>query len=79
MDNQQWRAYHALRKVAQMEGITVQQVIRNIDDAIREAYSSAKDENNQEVLKRWKEVPCEGELPTALELVAYLGEKCYAE
>ena len=79
MDNQQWRAYHALRKVAQMEGISVQQVIRNIDDAIREACSSAKDENNQEVLKRWKEVPCEGELPTALELVVYLGEKCHAE
>ena len=79
MDNQQWRAYHALRKVAQMEGISVQEVVQNIDDAIKEAYSTTKDENNQEVLKRWKEIPCEGELPTALELVIYLGAKCRVE
>ena len=71
-----WEAYHVLHRVAQMEEIPVQQVIRDIEDAIQEAYLSAKEGNNQEVLARWHEIPCEGEIPSALELLTYLSEKC---
>lgn len=75
MDNRQWRAYHALRKVAKMEGISVQEVVRNIEDVIKEAYSTAQKENDLQVLERWKDIPCENEIPTAVELVTYLGDR----
>ena len=79
MDNLRWRAYHALRKVAKMEGISVQQVVENIDEAIGEAYRTAKEENDREVIERWSKIPCRGELPTALELIVYLTAKSHAE
>ncbi len=77
MKIEQRSAYEALRKVAKKEGISVNQVIRDIDDTILEAWFTARRENNQEVLALWREIPCKGKLPTALELVVYLSEKTY--
>ena len=75
MEKRQWEAYHALRQVAKKEGISVQQVILDIEEAITEAYFTAKKEDDQPVLERWNAIPSKGEIPTALELVAYLGDK----
>ena len=76
MNCEKWNAYYALRQVAKKEGISVQQVIQEIDVVIGEAYSAAKKGKDLEVLARWDLIPCKGEIPTALELVAYLGAKC---
>lgn len=79
MNRKQRRAYEALRKVANKEGISVKQVIRDIDDAILEAYFTAQKENNREALALWQGIPRKGKMPTALELVVYLEEKMYFE
>lgn len=75
MDEKRDRVYRALCKIASKEGIPVAQVIRCIDDAIQEAYFTAQRDNNQEILSQWREIPCKGKLPTALELVDYLAER----
>ena len=75
MDKKLNRAHSAVCKIAEKEGIPADQVIRCIDDAIQEAYFTAQRENNQEILLRWREIPCKGNLPSALELVDYLAKK----
>ena len=79
MDRKQRSAYEALRMVARKEGTSVKQVIRDIDDAILEAYKKKQKENNREALALWHGIPCKGNLPTALELVIYLSEQTYAD
>ena len=68
-------AYLALCKVARRNGITVKHVIWEIEAMSKESYFSARRDGKQEVLKAWQEIPCKGEIPTALELVAYLAEQ----
>lgn len=70
-----WRVYHAMNKVARKRGITLEQVVWDIDDAIHEAYTTALKEANQAVLAAWREIPCKGPVPSAVELVSYLAEK----
>ena len=40
MEKRQWEAYHALRQIAKKEGISVQQVILDIEEAITEVLSA---------------------------------------
>lgn len=75
MDIKQWQAYRALKKVARQKGISVNQVMQDIDDVILEAYTTARKEGNQQVLAAWREIPCKGALPTSLELVSYLANQ----
>ena len=75
MNRNDAQAYRALTKIARREGIPVEQVISEIEKAIRAAYLSAQNSGDQAALERWAEIPCEGNLPTALELITYLGDK----
>lgn len=75
MDRKTEKAYNAIREVAGKEGVTVDCVVRDMELAIREAWLRAKRNDDRAALSAWAEIPCEGALPTALELVAYLGER----
>ena len=68
-----WSAVQALLEVAQREGLTLEDVVQSIDEAIHQAYFTALKEGNQDVIDRWKAIPSAGEIPSAVELVAYLG------
>lgn len=68
------KAYKTLEEVARRKFTTVEVVIAEIDAAIAEAISTATNTRNINVLNAWKKIPCVGEVPTAVELVACLGE-----
>ena len=74
MISRQIRAFRALLQTAKHEGVPYGTVIANIEEVIHEAYTQALKDNNQSVLDAWHAIPCKGDLPTPLELVAYLGE-----
>lgn len=69
------RAHRVLQEVARNNGNTVEEVIRDIEMGIKETIDEAIKENNTVVLNKWKKIPCIGSQPTAVELVAYLGER----
>lgn len=73
------RAYWTLQELAKQQGVTVAEVMADIDECINEAIVTIKRNNNQEVMERWKKIPCIGEIPTAVEFVAYLGEELIKE
>ena len=64
------RAQNALEGVALAHGVSVQTVIQDIEEGIAEAVRT----DDPVVLARWKMIPCEGKTPTAVELIAFLGE-----
>lgn len=64
------KAYRSLQRVAQQQGITIEQVIEDINEVIQIGMA-----NPDPVVKaRWDLIPRVGNAPTAVELVAYLGE-----
>ena len=65
MENMHAKAYAALQMVAWKEGTTLEDVVTSIEFAIQDAYDSKGGE-------AWKEIPCQGERPDALELMEYL-------
>lgn len=69
------QAYKALLQVARENGTTLENVIAEIESGIREAIATAKRENNQAALDKWKDIPCAGEYPTAPELITYVGNQ----
>ena len=71
------KARIALAKIAKRESIPVAQVMEEIETAILEAYTSAHKANDQATLDKWAEIPSEGQIPSALELITYLGEKVH--
>ena len=66
------KAQAALLTVALQKGIPLEAVIQEIDTAIAAAYQTAQ--KNPASLDKWKRIPCKGEIPTALEMVSYLGD-----
>ena len=71
------RAYRVLEEIAKRNGVTVEEVIYNIEAGINETIDEAIRENNVAELNEWKKIPCAGSRPTAAELVACLGERLY--
>lgn len=67
------RAYAALVELAKQENLPVETVIKDIESAIKEGYESSLAKNNYIALEAWRKIPSAGELPTAIEMVAYLG------
>ena len=65
-------AYAALLQVAQNNGTSLEEVVAEIESFITDAITTATTEQNQQVLNRWKEIPCAGEFPTAAELITYI-------
>ena len=66
-------AYRALQKAAKQQGTTVVHVIDEINKCIRYAYDDSIQKGDLKAISMWKAIPCEGELPDALEFVEYMG------
>lgn len=69
------KAKRAIRRVAKKYGITEQEAVKEIENAIHSAIMESNRNEDQAVLDRWKEVPSSGAYPNAYELVEYLAEK----
>ena len=72
-------AYRALQKVARQQGTTVEHVIDEINKSIRYGYDESVRTGNLQAIALWKEIPCEGILPDALEFVEYMGGRLIFE
>ena len=64
------RAENVLVRVAQENGVDVETVIWEIERAVQEAM----DTDDVTVHARWDSIPRAGAYPTAVEVVAYLGD-----
>ena len=61
------------RKVAKEYGVSVEEVKREMQAAITDAYTNPL--NNNEITKAYQSrVPCTGEIPTPEELIRHLSE-----
>jgi len=69
------KARRALEETARREGVTYDTLIKHIEYSISEAILSCQKSNNVSALAVWKEIPCVGDVPTPLELVAFLSER----
>lgn len=65
-------AYMALEEVAKQRGITVEEVVHEIDKTIQLAFENVQNTNNKKALEKWKMIPCAGDRPTAVELLSFL-------
>lgn len=72
-------AYEALVLVAKEEGLPVETVIAEIDKVIHIGYNKCISEKDENGIAKWKRIPCEGEIPTALEFVSYMRELVYGD
>lgn len=62
------------RKVAKKYGVSIEEVRREMQTAITDAYTNPKNDN--EITKAYqRRVPCEGEIPTPEEMIRYLSEQ----
>ena len=69
------RARKALEETARKEGVSYETVIRNVENAIAEAIAKCQRNGDELLLSVWREIPCVGNVPSPVELVAYLGDK----
>lgn len=65
----------AMKAVAKANGITETQAVAEIEKVIVFAIKKAQLENDQQTLAKWNDIPSEGDVPTAYELVGYLRGK----
>ena len=62
------QANRVLRQVARRNGVSVEEVIREIEEVIRTSMA------NPETRGAWEAIPRTGEFPTAAEALAYLAQ-----
>ena len=60
-----------INQIAKDNGVTAEEVRRDIEDAIKIPMSS----QNAIIQARWAAIPCKGEQPTVEELIAHLATK----
>ena len=73
------RAYNALVKLAISQNISVEKVIEDIEIAIREGYEATVKSGDKIALAMWNQIPRVGKLPSAVEMVAYMGETIFSQ
>lgn len=69
------RVYYALDKVARINKVPIEEVIKEISICIDVAMETAKQENDQQAFEMWNSIPCTGDKPTPEELLSFLIEK----
>lgn len=69
------KARKAIRETARCHKISEKQAVLEIEYAISEARRKVYEENNRDAIALWEQIPSAGGVPTAYELIAYLGEK----
>ena len=66
------------RKVARKYGVSAQEVRKEIQATITEAYTNPLNQN--EITKAYQNrVPCKGEIPTPEEMIRYLAKQAKKE
>ena len=68
------KALLALKQVASRNGVPLAEVIREIDLAIAAAMQS----EDPDLRAQWARIPTEGDVPTAIVVVAYLARRLEA-
>jgi len=63
-------AEKAIREIAVREGITVEEVRKEMKKAMLIGLCS----QDPSVQEKWKRIPCKGEVPTPEELITYMAE-----
>lgn len=63
-------AEKAIQEVAMREGITVEEVRKEMKKAMLVGLCS----QDPAIQEKWKRVPCKGEVPTPEELITYMAE-----
>lgn len=61
-------AKQAMEQTAKKHGVTYEEVYREIEAAIAEAMET----ENTEVRAIWADIPCQGAIPTPIELIEFL-------
>ena len=79
MNEKHPEAYQVLKKVAEQQNTTLEHVIEEINKSIRFAYDASVRCGNLSAIELWKQIPCEGVLPDALEFVEYMGGRLIIE
>ena len=67
--------HRVLERVAENNGVTVEEVTQSMNDAILDAISRCCRENDQQGLALWNAIPCAGKIPNAQEVIAFLGKR----
>lgn len=67
--------HHTLKTVAQNHHISQDQLNRELEDLIAETLSELTKSGNAQALTVWQQIPKEGSVPTAEELIYYLARK----
>lgn len=68
-------AKKAFEELAKREGVTYEEIVQEIEDAIEAAIRNAYRTGNAKAIALWHLIPCEGERPNAFEFMTYMGEK----
>ena len=79
MNEKHPEAYQVLKKVAEQQNTTLEHVVEEINKSIRIDYDASVRSGNLSAIELWKQIPCEGVLPDALEFVEYMGGRLIIE
>lgn len=65
-------ARRAIREWAVREGVTEKKIIADIEEMIHTTLEEIHQRGDLASIQKWAQIPCQGEIPTALELIGYL-------
>ncbi len=60
-----------IRMVAKERGVSERMIVRKMELALADGIASAYRTGNQEKIAMWESIPCKGEIPTAVEFIAW--------
>lgn len=69
------KAKQAVSVLAQREGVSEQEILAEIEKAIAAGVETAKQQGNEEMLRRWKEITPGHMPPDAYTLIACITER----
>lgn len=65
----------ALKTVAKNHQMSREQLTRELDGLIADTLSALSETGNAQALSAWQDIPKEGQVPTAEEVVAYIAQQ----
>lgn len=65
----------ALEETARREGVSYDTVVNSIEEAVSDAIERCIQQGDETTLARIRQIPCAGNTPTALEIVAYMCDR----
>lgn len=77
MENE--RINKILGEVASENGVSVEEVLFEMEFVISQAYHNAMLSNDQALHQLWNEIPRNGDVPTPIEMIDFLSKKALDE